>query len=284
MLVATDAIGMGLNLPIRRVVFTNDSKFDGTSVRHLKSGEVKQIAGRAGRFGIYDQGYVCRAKKEISIKKEFEAKTPDIKQAYLGFSEVLLDLDYDIVDVLKVWWSMPTTGNFKKTDIKRHLELIQEIRQRKIDLTKQDLLKATMVPFSERESTLLDLFLDYLKRYLKQETIPFPQVGKKGLEELELGYKKLDLYYSFSRAFGMAFDHERLNEEKLRVSEAINEELVNLKNTHRKKCSSCGCAMPALSQHGMCQGCFESRRSYHYGYRGWNDNEWDYDDDDDDFY
>jgi ATP-dependent RNA helicase SUPV3L1/SUV3 len=48
-LVATDAIGMGLNLPIRRVIFANTSKFDGTANRLLNATEVRQIAGRAGR-------------------------------------------------------------------------------------------------------------------------------------------------------------------------------------------------------------------------------------------
>ncbi len=57
-LVATDAIGMGLNLPIRRVIFANIFKFDGVASRLLNATEVRQIAGRAGRFGIYDTGYV----------------------------------------------------------------------------------------------------------------------------------------------------------------------------------------------------------------------------------
>ncbi|NOS98921.1 MAG: helicase [Methylotenera sp.] len=57
-LVATDAIGMGLNLPIRRVIFSNIHKFDGVASRNLNATEVRQITGRAGRFGIYDTGYV----------------------------------------------------------------------------------------------------------------------------------------------------------------------------------------------------------------------------------
>jgi len=57
-LVATDAIGMGLNLPIRRVIFSHIHKFDGIAPRMLNMTEVRQIAGRAGRFGIYDTGYV----------------------------------------------------------------------------------------------------------------------------------------------------------------------------------------------------------------------------------
>ncbi|MBI0539048.1 RNA helicase [Roseomonas sp. KE2513] len=58
-LVATDAIGMGLNLPIRRVVFSSLRKFDGQQSRDLLSQEVKQIGGRAGRFGKHEEGVVA---------------------------------------------------------------------------------------------------------------------------------------------------------------------------------------------------------------------------------
>jgi len=48
-LVATDAIGMGLNLDVRHVAFAGLSKFDGRRIRPLEAQEVGQIAGRAGR-------------------------------------------------------------------------------------------------------------------------------------------------------------------------------------------------------------------------------------------
>lgn len=56
-LVATDAIGMGLNLPIRRVLFSTMTKFDGTDDRPLDESEVHQIAGRAGRYGLHEEGF-----------------------------------------------------------------------------------------------------------------------------------------------------------------------------------------------------------------------------------
>ena len=49
-LVATDAIGMGLNLNINHVCFTSLEKFDGRYNRNLTSSEIGQIAGRAGRY------------------------------------------------------------------------------------------------------------------------------------------------------------------------------------------------------------------------------------------
>ena len=58
-LIATDAIGMGLNLNIRRVVFAALRKFDGTESRDLQPQEVKQIGGRAGRYGRHEAGVVA---------------------------------------------------------------------------------------------------------------------------------------------------------------------------------------------------------------------------------
>ena len=58
-LVATDAIGMGLNFgPLRRVVFSALSKWDGREQRPLSVQDIKQIGGRAGRFGHQDEGLV----------------------------------------------------------------------------------------------------------------------------------------------------------------------------------------------------------------------------------
>ncbi len=49
-MVATDAIGMGLNLDIDHVAFSSLTKFDGRRMRHLAPNELAQIAGRAGRY------------------------------------------------------------------------------------------------------------------------------------------------------------------------------------------------------------------------------------------
>ncbi len=54
----TDTLGVGVNVPIRSVLFTQLCKFDGTDTRVLQVREFKQIAGRAGRKGFDDQGYV----------------------------------------------------------------------------------------------------------------------------------------------------------------------------------------------------------------------------------
>ncbi|CAK9031886.1 Uncharacterized helicase C17H9.02 [Durusdinium trenchii] len=54
----TDTLGVGINVPIRSVLFTRLCKFDGEETRIMRSREFHQIAGRAGRKGFDDRGYV----------------------------------------------------------------------------------------------------------------------------------------------------------------------------------------------------------------------------------
>ncbi len=49
-LVATDAIGMGINMDLNHVYFSNIKKFDGKKIRRLRISEIGQISGRAGRY------------------------------------------------------------------------------------------------------------------------------------------------------------------------------------------------------------------------------------------
>jgi ATP-dependent RNA helicase SUPV3L1/SUV3 len=57
--VGTDAIAMGLNLPIERVVMTTCVKFNGMEEEEVPVALARQIAGRAGRFGVHEEGFVA---------------------------------------------------------------------------------------------------------------------------------------------------------------------------------------------------------------------------------
>jgi ATP-dependent RNA helicase SUPV3L1/SUV3 len=57
-LVATDVIGHGVNLPADYVIFSETNKFDGRMRRPLHAWELAQIGGRAGRFGLSEEGIV----------------------------------------------------------------------------------------------------------------------------------------------------------------------------------------------------------------------------------
>ncbi|OLR94310.1 DEAD/DEAH box helicase [Actinokineospora bangkokensis] len=66
----TDTLGVGINVPIRTVVFTSLSKYDGTRTRLLKAREFHQIAGRAGRAGYDTLGTVLVQAPEHVIENE----------------------------------------------------------------------------------------------------------------------------------------------------------------------------------------------------------------------
>jgi Domain of unknown function (DUF3516) len=66
----TDTLGVGINVPIRTVLSTGLSKYDGSRVRLLQAREFHQIAGRAGRAGFDDVGYVVAQAPEHVIENE----------------------------------------------------------------------------------------------------------------------------------------------------------------------------------------------------------------------
>ncbi len=66
----TDTLGVGINVPIRTVLFSGLVKYDGQRERVLKSREFLQIAGRAGRAGFDTQGYVVVQAPEHVIDNE----------------------------------------------------------------------------------------------------------------------------------------------------------------------------------------------------------------------
>jgi superfamily II RNA helicase len=66
----TDTLGVGVNVPIRTVLFTALTKYDGNRVRTLRSREFHQIAGRAGRAGFDTSGFVVAQAPEYVIENE----------------------------------------------------------------------------------------------------------------------------------------------------------------------------------------------------------------------
>ncbi|GII80348.1 helicase [Sphaerisporangium rufum] len=74
----TDTLGVGVNVPIRTVLFTALSKYDGNRVRLLRAREFHQIAGRAGRAGFDTLGYVvCQAPDHVVENEKALAKAGD---------------------------------------------------------------------------------------------------------------------------------------------------------------------------------------------------------------
>ncbi|KAJ7348849.1 P-loop containing nucleoside triphosphate hydrolase protein [Mycena albidolilacea] len=90
-LIGSDAIGMGLNLKIRRVIFESVWKFDGKRDTLLSVSQMKQIAGRAGRFGMHGAdekpgGFVTTLKVEDLpiLRKTLALQVPPLLYARIA--------------------------------------------------------------------------------------------------------------------------------------------------------------------------------------------------------
>ncbi len=257
--VSTDAIGMGLNLPIRRIIFMETEKFDGIARRELRPQEVQQIAGRAGRYGMYDRGYVGATQNLGFIKNALSAVVPPIQHAVTGFSELVLEVDFDLLEVLTEWNKMPTVEPYVKLDITRYINIITKMRELGFHLEKSQELRAANIPFDETDESLLELFFHFLQLWADGEEPEIPQLGEgvsHTLPELELYYRKLDLFFSFTKAFDLSSDEETLYQYRENVASEINEILLHRLRNNIRFCSRCGKALP-LHYHGrLCDSCY----------------------------
>ena len=271
--VSTDAIGMGLNLPIRRIIFMDTEKFDGHERRPLKPEEIQQIAGRAGRYGIYDKGWVGATEDLAAIHAGLETVVPPLTYAVAGFSDLVLMVDFDLLEVLSVWNRMPTAEPYRKLDITRYITMITQMRERGFRLDKELELRAANIPFDETDDELSLLFFRFLRVWSGGEEPEQPTLPEKRtaytLPELELYYRKLDLYFSFSKAFGCHVKEESLREEREKTADLINQILLhNLRNNIRF-CARCGSPMPLYHTGRICNDCFNRlRRGYTAGKGG----------------
>ena len=262
--VSTDAIGMGLNLPIRRIIFMETEKFDGRERRTLRPEEIQQIAGRAGRYGMYDKGYVGAMENLTLIRAGLDTVVPPLQHAVVGFSDLVITVDFDLLEVLQVWSGMATPDPYVKLDVSRYISLIGRMRQAGFELTKEQELRAANIPFDETDTDLSALFFRFLGLWrdggeIARPTLPEKQTSHT-LPELELYCRKLDLYFSFCKAFDCPVDREALYDERERVADDINQILLhNLKNNIRF-CAKCGAALPLHHAGRLCGKCFRGLR------------------------
>lgn len=230
-LITTDAIGMGVNLPIRRIIFLSIKKFDGEEVRNLTSQEVKQIGGRAGRIGIYDIGYVATSGNNSEfIEEKLKEQDRIITQAVIGPSEAILKIPTLPLNEKLALWSTrkEKLDYYRKMDIGDYIIILDRIKRYKLkELIQWNLLK---VPFDVSSDELMEQFLFYVDELfiIKSKAISKPTIIGGTLDELEIYYQKINMYYSFSKLFNLNFDVEWVYDERLKVSEDINEILVRI--------------------------------------------------------
>ena len=175
-LVATDAIGMGLNLPIRRVLFSTMTKFDGQADRRLSDSEVHQIAGRAGRFGMHEEGFAGvldvaepnagRVLKELLLshpQAPADFKAPVAPNGWhvatissrLGKTRLREVLDV-FMDQLKL-----DDAHFAVAELEQMLELAEQLDKSAARLTLKERFTYAQAPVDTRTEGQVQAFLDW---------------------------------------------------------------------------------------------------------------------------
>lgn len=259
--VSTDAIGMGLNLPIRRIVFVETRKFDGVGKRTLNPEEIKQIAGRAGRYGLYDEGFVT-AIDELEVIRDGLSRLPiPIMKAYVGFPEQLLNLPAEIDTLVKIWASMDTPSIYEKMEVDELLSLymtFEHVHQDDMDtFTRQEIYKLITCSIDIDNKMVMDLWKDYCRDYRDADELEFPYSPGDDLHDLESYYKMLDLYFQFSRKAGLPVQTGNLNEERRHTEEEISRILKTECASYSRKCSACGRELSWDYPFSVCEKCFE---------------------------
>ena len=224
-LVSTDAIGMGVNLPIRRIIFTDIKKFDGEEFRFLSSQETKQIAGRAGRIGIYDVGYVACMEDDISfIENRLEVQDEDIEKAVVGPSEAILEIGVlPLKEKLALWSTREESLTYyRKKDVRDYILILDTLKPYK--LSEKVEWRLMMLPFDVNSEELLGQFISYVEECftLNAEELSRPTIDSHSLSFYEQYYQKVNLYYSFSKSMNLSFDEKWVYETRKTVSEEIN--------------------------------------------------------------
>ena len=103
-LVATDAIGMGLNMDINEIYFSNLKKFDGKKTRRLNLIEISQIAGRAGRFkndGFFGTTGECEVLNSDEIENIEKHNLPETKMIYWRNSKLNFESPEKLINSLE---------------------------------------------------------------------------------------------------------------------------------------------------------------------------------------
>ncbi len=202
LLVATDAIGMGLNLPIRRVLFSTMTKFDGVGDRPLNESEVHQIAGRAGRYGIHEEGFTgvlheaepgaARALKELlprTPRAPRHFKAP-VAPNWWHVSTISQRLGKTrLHEVLSVFMDQLKLDNahFEVAELEQMLGLADELDRNAASLSLKERFVYAQAPVDTRTENLVQDFLGWTHEHASRG-----EAGRPSFLDTVDGHSRLD--------------------------------------------------------------------------------------------
>ena len=158
-LVATDAIAIGQNYNIERIVFRDITKFINRREIRLDSQTVKQVAGRAGRYGRFPVGYVNtlrEADREEIRLKLLEEDVPS-QTAPLELPAFLVDKELPLSLIYRAWTMSEAGEPFVKADTTTELFICRLIENEYPSISKQNEYTLASLPLDLRDKSQLEL-------------------------------------------------------------------------------------------------------------------------------
>ena len=274
-LIATDAIAMGMNLPIKTILFSKVVKFDGEKDRFLTPSEVHQISGRAGRYGLNEIGYVGALKSDALHVIEKNMSKP-AKPVDIPF-KVMANLDHirlvgsileenSLTKILEFFAeNMHFNGPFTAANIDTMLEAAKIVDGYDLDIASKYHLASA--PLTLKSPYIMASFERYVQKLEHKEPILYLPPAIKGefastmdeLLEIEDRVKEITLYLWLSYRFHEFF----IDADNARHFRGVLNRYIenSLKNSHFvPRCRLCSKPLPINSNYGICQSCF--RKNY----------------------
>jgi len=271
-LVATDAIAMGMNLPIKTILFSKAEKFDGISQRNLFPSEIHQISGRAGRYGLHEEGFVGGLENDVLkiVKKGFfkEAHIIDIPfkvMANLEHIKLVGNIleENSLSEILKFFVkNMEFNGPFVAGSLDDMLEASLIVDEYDLDIaTKYHLACA---PLTLKSPFIVGAYESYLSALEKGIPVSYTSpslLGKSAhtmddLLRAEDMVKEISLYLWLSYRFKDYF----LDEHKARMARGVINKYIeeSLQQSQLAlRCKMCHVPLPLNSKYNICQSCFK---------------------------
>lgn len=269
---ATDAIGLGLNLPLDRVIFYETDKYDGEINRPLTHAEILQIAGRAGR-GPGATGYVAAfsardaRRIEAALAQPQQTPEPDLLPAAPTSMHVRaiadhLELDrlVPILEFFRTRLTFPGGTFFPdvQDDVFAAAGLVDTYAP---TLTVEQRYALACTPIDLDEHLFRSVFGEWLELLNSGKTIKFPRRidSSGGLETLEETLKLITIYRWLALKFPDSFTDLARVEELRREATEQTQSILRLnwgkQGLVRRDCAHCGRALLPSSPYKICREC-----------------------------
>ena len=299
--IATDAIGMGLNLPIRRVIFLETQKYNGETIVDLSHSQFLQIAGRAGRYALSNgvvtgetglaavigQGDLPFLQKALSKDMQALSISSLVAEPLMLHINVLseeLKTD-DLVDILDAFTYRSTDDSIRRYISPSLSEAAACLEDYLFELREEDKLEYPMnlgqkfflarLPLRLNEDSHYEFFRALIRSFAIHNTHLTPEEAFEFLDRVErLELKACEL----ERGLVTAYLHLSLTEEERahtisyrldldRRSETLLSQGKGAKESDKIAwptiCDKCARSMGRASNFKTCRQCFaESRRRY----------------------